>query len=114
MLPGLMRSVNKKECPRCLVSSVTDNVAAHCLRIRSHLGAFVSSAVHAIFPIEAISLRNSQEMQGGGSGHSGRHCPTKTFAVCRDMDWGRSVHVPAMACDILCRCCAWLEVLVST
>ena len=40
-------------------------------------------------------------MQQGGSGHSGRHCPTKTFPVCREIVRGRSNYVPACLSDVI-------------
>ena len=42
-----------------------------------------------------LSFFNFSFNMQGGSGHSGRHRPTKTFPACRDMDWGRSIHVAA-------------------
>ena len=69
------------------------------------------SQMHGLFCLKPFGCFCNFQQTQGGSGHSGRHCPTKTFPVCRDMDWGRLIHVPAMACDVLCSRCAGFESL---
>ena len=78
-LEALQNNMHTATLARRTTKATTISVAVVHLRLKSDLGVDCR--------LENFLKFSEHVMKKGGSGHSGRRRPTKTFAFCRDRDW---------------------------